>query len=176
MSFRFLWPALCLFATNFAQAAPGDPDPSFGEGGRVLTPFPEVPQLRSFHLGAMAIQADGKIVLAGGAGFGGFSASSTGSIFVARYLPNGQLDADFGEGGKALMTFADCGIDCSTVAIDRKGRILAGGRKVENRGTTSEIQYLIAVRFLPDGKPDTGFGEEGAWIHGDPYRSFPARR
>src|SRR4051794_7667909 len=72
-----------------AGAAPGDLDPTFGPGGIVRT---SAGLGEGNGAGALAIQPDGKILLAGGA-FDGFR--------VARYGPDGQLDASFGSGGIA---------------------------------------------------------------------------
>lgn len=70
----------------------GNLDPSFGSGGTVTTP-----------LGAdesgydLAVQPDGRIVLAG---FRGTDVTSTDNDFVvARYLANGNLDPSFGGSG-----------------------------------------------------------------------------
>ena len=52
---------LCFSMTLQAQAAPGDLDPSFGNGGKVITPIGS-----SFdYAQSVAIQSDGKIVAAG---------------------------------------------------------------------------------------------------------------
>ena len=53
---------LCSSIILQAQAAPGNLDPSFGIGGRVVTPIGNGDEGAS----AVAIQTDGKIVAAGG--------------------------------------------------------------------------------------------------------------
>src|SRR5213594_4365430 len=70
---------LVLSFAHSVDAGPGDLDPSFGAGGGVLTDFGVGDGAR-----ALALQADGKIVLAGGFG-GAFFA-------LARYNPDGTLD------------------------------------------------------------------------------------
>src|SRR3954451_11310357 len=70
-------------------------DPTFGTGGKVLTDFGSF----SDNAGSVAVQAAGKIVVAGSA-YGG---ASTGPDFaLARYNADGTLDSGFGTGGKVL--------------------------------------------------------------------------
>jgi sugar lactone lactonase YvrE len=71
----------------------GDLDPSFSGAGRVLTDFGPGSWDRA---AAVAIQADGKLVVAG---------ASNGDFALVRYLPDGTLDATCGSQGKV---FTDC--------------------------------------------------------------------
>src|SRR5215467_730525 len=66
------------------QAADGSLDPSFGSGGKVTTDFSG----RADFAHALAIQSDGKILLAGGTDAPG----SAQNFALARYNPNGLLD------------------------------------------------------------------------------------
>ena len=78
---------------NFAlvrYTADGKLDPTFGDGGKVLTPFGG----RSNAQG-VAIQPDGKIVAAGG---------GAGYFVLARYTAMGKLDPSFGRGGTVQTT------------------------------------------------------------------------
>jgi uncharacterized delta-60 repeat protein len=72
----------------------GDLDPTFGTGGKVLTGFGS----QNGDAAAVALQADGKIVVAGSA-----STTTNSDFAVARYNTDGRLDTTFGSGG--LMTF-----------------------------------------------------------------------
>src|SRR6185295_17327170 len=72
------------------QAAAGDLDASFGIGGKVTTDFSSDFD-EAFDL---AVQPDGKIIAGGQTGFGPSS-----GFEVARYTPDGTLDATFGSGG-----------------------------------------------------------------------------
>src|SRR5215831_15822206 len=65
-------------------------DPTFGSGGIVNSG----PSGQAF---AVALQTDGKIVVAGPPASGG----SAGT--VARYTPTGALDASFGHGGSVAV-------------------------------------------------------------------------
>lgn len=70
------------------------PDPAFGQAGTATVDFRQ--DLDSFS--NLAIQPDGRIVAVGW-GASGYS----GRIgHVARFLPNGELDASFMEGGQAV--------------------------------------------------------------------------
>src|SRR5438132_3796152 len=69
----------------------GQPDPSFGVGGKILTDF--VGDWDSAGRAA-ALQADGRLVVAGYAGTNG-----TRHAAMARLQPDGSLDPSFGNGG-----------------------------------------------------------------------------
>ena len=68
-------------------------DPSFGVGGAVTTDFGGSDLAR-----ALVLQPDGKLVAAGEGGPGA-------DFVLARYLPDGRLDATFGVGGKVTTDF-----------------------------------------------------------------------
>ena len=116
-----------------AHAAPGDLDPSFGTGGIVETAIGSAASARS-----MALQSDGRIVVAGW--------SYPEGSFVARYLPNGTLDSSFGSGG--FVTGPDAW--SPMVALQLDGKILV---------TASET--FSVRRYLPNGSLDLGFGTGG---------------
>ena len=64
-------------------------DATFGDGGRsVHFGSPDV-----YFAGALALQRDGKIVVAGGV------SGTQGGMFVSRFLPNGEPDPSFGTRG-----------------------------------------------------------------------------
>ncbi len=128
-------------ANNFNFAAvrylpDGTPDASFSGDGRVAT---------SFGIGtdaayAMALQPDGKIILAG--------SSSTGFLFdfaLVRYNPNGTLDATFGTGGKVVTPLAAINDEAYSCAIQPDGGIVAAGYAFN--GTNDDF---AVVRYLSD--------------------------
>jgi uncharacterized delta-60 repeat protein len=105
----------------------------------------------------MAVQRDGKIVVAGGAGLTPEGGEEFGA--VARYLPNGRLDRSFGGGdgivlARSLKPF-------TAVALQRDGRIVL----------TAPIGEL--VRLLPDGRFDGNFGSRGRKSAGAESSWFP---
>lgn len=126
----------------------GDFDPTFGTGGIVFTDF-----FNSYDdASAVAIQTDGKIVVAGSSSVGGF-----GDVAIARYLPNGDLDTTFdGDGKVVLNSFpGQVGDSLLSLAIQPDGKIVGGG--------SVETDFLL-TRFNLDGSLDTGFGTGGIVI------------
>ena len=92
----------------------------------------------------MAVQPDGKIVIAGW----------VGDMFaVARYLPGGTLDPDFGIDGLVTTELGAPGDAASAVALQPNGRIVATG--------TDNGERFVVVRYLPDGTLDPSFGGDG---------------
>jgi uncharacterized delta-60 repeat protein len=135
--------AVLLPASGASAAAPGELDPSFGTGGKVQEPFgPES------YSGGVAVQADGKIVVAG-------TPEESQGFSIARLLPNGSLDSSWGEGGVVttpLGKFASA----FDVAVQPDGKIVAVG---EAPGAKDE-DFAI-VRYLSNGELDPSFGEGG---------------
>ena len=75
--------------------AAGDLDPTFGTAGVVTTSFTPY----NDYARAMAIQPDGKIVVAG------YTADTNYDFAVARFNTNGSLDSSFGASGKVTTDF-----------------------------------------------------------------------
>jgi Domain of unknown function (DUF5122) beta-propeller len=100
-----------------AQAVAGDPDISFGSGGRVFTDFgalnDEAHALLRHPVGALA----GRIVAAGCAN--GSSAGGTPKDFgLARYTAEGALDNSFGSNGRVVTDiWAEGRNDCANAAV-----------------------------------------------------------
>jgi uncharacterized delta-60 repeat protein len=142
-----------------AQAAPGDPDPTFGIGGKVTTDF----ALNGFSDddgNAMALQPDGKIVVAG-TGFFVAAGPAPGQDFVlARYNPTGSLDPTFGTGGKVTTSFGGKPSRGQDMVLQPDGRIVVAG--VTFTGTDADFNVDFAMaRYNPDGTLDTAFGTGG---------------
>src|ERR1051325_3583946 len=84
---------------------------------------------------ALALQPDGKIVVAGVTGnyvrmhSDGVSTSSRlrGDMALARYSVDGSLDTSFGEGGKAVADFAGNDDSVYAIALQPDGKILLVG-------------------------------------------------
>ena len=78
---------------HLLQAAPGDPDPTFGSGGSVIQNLGAGVQVEKIN--AIARQpADGKIVAAGLMNIAGIE-----QFTVVRYNADGSLDSSFGTSG-----------------------------------------------------------------------------
>ena len=121
---------------NFAFAAPGDLDPTFGIGGKVVDDS-------VYGFNDVAIQPDGKIAAVGG------------GIVVARYNVDGSPDMTFGNTGKVLIDRSGLPID---VAIQPDGKIL-----VASRNPDGEV-YGELLRLNSDGSPDMSFGTNGVIV------------
>jgi uncharacterized delta-60 repeat protein len=119
--------------------ADGTVDPGFGLGGVVVTDLSAGKDLAN----AVAIQPDGKIVVAG-------QDESVG--VVLRYTPDGTVDESFGTGG--LVTTHDQAFWYDLV-IQPDGRIVVAGLS---------LARFMLVRYLPDGSPDLEFGAEGVAV------------
>jgi uncharacterized delta-60 repeat protein len=144
-----------------------DPDPTFGTVRTALgcTIFP----------GAVAIQADGRIVI------GGIiqeRLSSFGSVFdirhfgAVRYQPDGRIDASFGRGGRVRTPIGSGSWTLlDDLALQDDGKIVAGGTAEIYDQDTDEFsldfalaRYLgggeeVAVQYRPDAKIALGRGE-----------------
>jgi uncharacterized delta-60 repeat protein len=109
----------------------------------------------------VAIQPDGKIVLAGTDQ--GHRAGHA-NMLVARLLPSGQLDRGFGDGGYAEVRCPPHGrCRARKILLQRDGRILLAGRMTGSRFPPSgELKSRAAVaRLHADGQPDRSFGGDG---------------
>jgi len=139
---------------SFALArynADGSLDPSFGVASRVTTNFTSGDDETS----SVAIQSDGKIVAAGWADV------SRGAFALARYNPDGSLDASFGSAGKIITNFTPHQDFAAAVTIQADGRIVAAGGSGIG-GPIGGANWCFALaRYNPDGSLDRGFGAAG---------------
>jgi uncharacterized delta-60 repeat protein len=127
-------------------------DPEFGANGKVLTHFKG-----DFDYGAdVALQADGKIVVAGSTLSGG----GGDNFALARYLPNGDLDTSFSFDGRVATDFAGRYDSAQAVAIQSDGKIIAAGIGTETIGGVF-VRVFAVARYKPDGGLDATFGAGG---------------
>ena len=91
----------------------GSPDTSFGTGGRTTVDFGS-----SDDGSAMALQPDGKIVVAGTTG-----AFPNEDTAVTRLQPNGLLDSSFGKAGKSVVDLGHNEL-ANGVALQSDGKIV----------------------------------------------------
>jgi uncharacterized delta-60 repeat protein len=132
----------------------GTLDNTFGVRGKVRTDFPGLAAVPS----SVVIQADGKIVVAGGA-FPLFTFA--GNFQVVRYNSNGSLDTSFGDGGIVTTTFPQ-GSYAFDMALQADGKIIAAGTVFVDfvPGESSDTDFALA-RYNADGTPDATFGNGG---------------
>lgn len=127
----------------------GSLDDTFGVGGKVTADFFNT--LKSAN--ALAIQPDGKLVLAG---YGEFNQS--GDFALARFRPDGSLDATFGLGGVTLTEFPTGGSEATALTLQPDGRIVAAGFANNHDGTNSDFAL---ARYDRRGFLDRSFGKAG---------------
>jgi uncharacterized delta-60 repeat protein len=125
-------------------------DPSFGQGGKVVTSFGAHSDASA---AALAIQPDGKLVVAGTdltdtRGERGYLA-----VALARYKTGGTLDPSFGAGGRVVSKLDNYGGGASAAVIEADGRIVLAG----SAGSAGPV----LLRYTADGKLDPSFGARG---------------
>jgi uncharacterized delta-60 repeat protein len=124
----------------------GSTDTTFGGGVVTLT----IPN-RSEVVRALAIQPDGKIVLAGDCSNG-----SNNDFCIVRLNTNGTPDNAFGMSSASTSDIGGGNDRATALAIQPDGKIVAAGFC---RGATN-IDFC-ALRVNSDGSPDPTFGSDG---------------
>jgi uncharacterized delta-60 repeat protein len=129
----------------------GNPDPMFGIGGEVTTDFFG----DSDEAASVAIQSDGKIVVAGMArGLG----TARSDFALVRYEANGDPDATFGVNGMVTTDFFGEEDRANGVAIQSDGKIVAVGSAAPD--PTFRRDFAVA-RYNTDGTLDVSFDADG---------------
>jgi uncharacterized delta-60 repeat protein len=128
----------------------GTLDTSFNGTGMVTTPFGNSDDIAL----SVAIQGDGKIVVAGD--------SITGTSYdfaLARYNPDGTLDTSFNGTGKVTTDVGSSTETGHSVAIQADGKIIVAGTSAVG------FAYVFAVvRYNSNGSLDTTFNGTGKVI------------
>lgn len=153
----FILVGMLLLSTESVLAGDGDLDPTFGTGGKVSTDLYNRTDIGQ----AVAIQSDGKIIVAGQSGLNGVFHSA-----LTRYNADGSLDTTFGDAGKVLITLDAAGDLLTSIAVLPSGKIVVAGALNQNN---SNVGFIVA-RLDSDGSLDTTFGSAGKTIttFGDP--------
>ena len=129
----------------------GHLDKTFSGDGAAFTDFTKGDDIAF----AVALQGDGKIVVAGAAR--GFSAAA--SFAIARYNPDGTLDRSFSTDGRVRTNFTTLDDQAHDVAIQSDGKIVtAGGAAMFVQ--TAESGFAFA-RYTTDGTLDSSFDGDG---------------
>jgi uncharacterized delta-60 repeat protein len=125
----------------------GSLDPTFSTDGKASTDFSVFDEAN-----ALVVQADGKLVAAGRAGFGF-------DFGLVRYNPDGTRDASFGTDGKITTDFG--GFDqANALVVQADGKLVAAGSTVTFTGGGANTDFALA-RYNPDGSLDASFGSGG---------------
>jgi uncharacterized delta-60 repeat protein len=107
----------------------------------------------SSEVSRMVIQPNGAIAVAGSRRL----YTGKDDFLVARFLPNGHLDATFDATGSASTDFFGKRDNANTICLQSDGRIVAAGL---TSAPATDRDFALA-RYLPNGALDTSFGEDG---------------
>jgi uncharacterized delta-60 repeat protein len=135
--------ALDFFLARYHNS--GSPDVSFDKDGVLLGYYPNG---RSF-INAIAVQKDGKVVVAG---------HGNDNFALARYHADGTLDRTFDEDGIVITNFIGSEESARAIAIQDDGKIVVAGYEFN-----TERDFAIA-RFNTDGSLDESFDGDGKVI------------
>jgi uncharacterized delta-60 repeat protein len=142
----------------------GSPDPCFGDGvacligGVVVLP----PDVQIVDHGRLALGADGRFV---------FTGRSGGAMLVARMLPTGVLDPQFGVGGvRTFTTGVGSPVAASAVVLADNAVIVVG-----HRASAEVERFAVIARLLSNGTVDAGFGIAGYQVFSYTDVSFNSR-
>ncbi len=111
-------------------------DDTFGNFGFVVLPDPR-------SVSSVAVQPDGRIVMAAGYG--------TSAMWLYRLMPNGSVDTTFGQQGVIEFGLTEYHSD-PKVRLQPDGKVLV---------LTLYQGKVLLYRFLTDGSQDTSFGDLG---------------
>jgi uncharacterized delta-60 repeat protein len=126
----------------------GQLDISFGQSGKVFSDFGEIQE----DIYCMAVQEDGKILVGGV--IGNNTANARKGI-LARYNPNGSLDAGFGVNGRIITSYTNAPGN----EVIWRMKLLPGG-KILISGYKGTYDGLLA-KYTSNGQPDSSFGSNG---------------
>ena len=136
--------------------ADGTPDADFGCdapgacSGIAITPI----GTSTDYANGMAIQPDGRIVVAGRMADGAYEAA-----FVARFLANGLPDTSFNLTGVFRTSGAKYDV-LNALALQPDGRIVAVGHD----NAPASVPKFLVLRLTADGTPDASFNATGTVV------------
>ena len=134
--------------------------PVFGVGGKTTTDFGGDTDGAT----AVAVQGDGKILVAGEA----YISGESNNFALARYCPDGKLDSGancagpaLGVGGKRTTDFFSGWESLSALLLLPNGGILVGGTASRDVAGGGWDEDFALARYEQDGSPDFEFSEDG---------------
>lgn len=129
--------------------ANGSTDTSFGDDGKVML------SLAGRSSGtAIALQADGKIVVGGW-----FDNGPGADIMVARFFADGALDPTFGSNGVAIATVGPSNDVTTGITLQADGKIVLCGRV-----QVGSLYDSMVLRLTTNGALDSTFGSNGVVV------------
>jgi uncharacterized delta-60 repeat protein len=129
----------------------GSLDNTFDSDGKVTTDFGSTDESGY----SVAIQSDGKIVVAGGI-FNG----SNNDFALVRYNADGSLDNSFDSDGKVTTAIGSSYDYGHSVAMQSDGKIVVAGSSNDGPGN-NPFDYFALVRYNADGSLDNTFDSDG---------------
>ena len=131
-------------STQIRLLPDGTPDPTFS----AATESPTLDTSSRIHL------PDGRVLQTGAPASG--PQCGIGSQEISLLEADGSPDLSFGSSGCIQLSFA-----ASSIATQPDGRILVAGQFQYGSGKIFFLDELVLARFLPDGRPDPSFGNDG---------------
>jgi uncharacterized delta-60 repeat protein len=159
ISTKVFFCALLASGACCVRAVDGDLDPGFGNGGRLLLPVDPFNEPIGATLVAsdVAVQADGKMVIAGYA-----AANNTSEWIIVRLNADGSYDHTFGIGQNGIVyfyLFGPADNQAASVALRPNGKIVVGGTI---RDSNNGLVTAVAIQLNADGSSDATWGNNGA--------------
>jgi uncharacterized delta-60 repeat protein len=119
----------------------GNADDTYGRNGYSV--------VVSMYVSCAALQADGKIVVAG-------TTNGVSDFMLARYNTDGSLDPSFGNGGITITDIGSTNDYLNAIVITTDNKIIVGGSTLVN----GQGQFVLA-KYTAAGIPDNAFGNHG---------------
>jgi uncharacterized delta-60 repeat protein len=129
-------------------------DSTFGTGGIATAQIGTT----STSAGGVVIQADGKVVTAGGNQVSYYE----GHFALSRFTTGGALDTSFGSQGTVSTSFGkNIYASANAIALQADGRIVAAGWASEGVPGVGVPDDFALARYNTNGALDTSFGSKG---------------
>ena len=146
---NFIFSTLCMQLNS-----DGSLDSTFGINGFATPRFFAGDEFAN----GMALQADGKIVLAGSV----LDAGGHNMPSLVRLNQNGSLDTTFGVGGVAIISVTEIDNKFNNVFLQADGKIVASGHFDQGLTLSGQFDFdILVARFTADGIIDSTFGTSG---------------
>lgn len=129
---------------------------SFGTNGIARV---EIETGKDATLYDLALQPDGKLIIAGSSGAASLVAPPNTKVALARLLTNGLPDPAFGNAGKVVTPISTSGASldiANSIDLQADGKIVAAG---------GSDKYLTLLRYQANGMLDATFGTGGIMVN-----------
>lgn len=166
---RLIWTVVFLgnsliLSTVGISGAPGDLDPTFGDGGIAMFDYHDL------FVCCIEKQPDGKFLVGGNKWFW----DGTSRLVLRRHNTDGSLDTSFGFGGDAIAEFTSSPLyvkrvdgTLTVLKVQADGKIIVGG--YNNNSESASKSIATVWRFTSAGLLDMSFGDKGKRMFLDPH-------